>query len=153
MEKKCWFQQHIVLQLIEHDNPWAHFELLKSTFRASCSQSILSSFYKRWFQVPQADTVSNRMRQQVMERREIQVLEPTLCNLKEAGRGFEKEVAAVLWSVCTPCVLSTVCLLPKPLHSIANTHQTINCGKCWWLFPPQTAFNNVHYQKDLLYYR
>ena len=43
---------------------------------------------------------------------EIQVLEPAPCNLEEAGRGLEEEVAAVLWSVCscTLCVKYTVFL-------------------------------------------
>ena len=105
--------------------------------------------------MPQADTLTSRKR---WKEGKIQVLEPVFCNLEQVGgRGLEKEVAAVLWSVCTLCVLSTVCLLPKPLHSIPNTHQNHKLRQV--LVAGESFFHHkllstmLHYQKDLFYYR
>ena len=104
--------------------------------------------------MPQKDTLTNRTRQQVMER--SRYWKPAPCNLEEAGRGLEKEVAAVSWSVCTLRVLSAVCLLPKPLHSIPNTHQNHKLHQV--LVAGESFFHHkllstmLHYQKDLVYY-
>ena len=69
-----------------------------------------------------------------MEKVEIQVLEPALCNLEETGRGLEKEVAAVSWSDCTLCFKCSV-------HSIAISRGSIKpFGTSSWPPFPSSYF-------------